>query len=177
MKLFEKYTYAQKNLALLIVGVLLFAVSYKRSFSKTLELFNYSDELDMKIREGEASQARIRLVQKELFDLNHLLGKEHITVELVQQKFLGFFDKYSKGLSVKQIDEVYSFDHPDFKINTLKIELEGNYNSVLRFIHKAEKDFSEARIIYVSNHLEKNILTQKNFLITTLLLQHYEQKD
>lgn len=177
MKLFEKYSYSQKNIGLLLIGVLLFAVSYKRSFSKTLELRSYEKELDGKIAEGKASQRNIQRLQKNLYDINHFIGKENNSVEQVQQKFLLFFDKHGKQLTVKQIDEVYSFDHPDYKIHTLKIDLEGPFIPLTQFTKLIEEQFDYARIVHVSNILETDPLTQKKSLVSTLLLQHYDQKN
>jgi hypothetical protein len=177
MKLFEKYSYGQKNVALLLIGVLLLAVSYKRSFSKTLELISYSNELDQKIEDGKASQKNIQHLQKNLYDINHFIGKENNSVEQVQQQFLGFFDVNGKQLSLKQIDEVYSFDNPDYTVNTLKIDLEGPYVPLTNFIKLVEEKFEYARIVHVSNYLLTDPLSQKKSLVTTLLIQHYDQKN
>lgn len=176
MTLFEKYSYKQKNLALLIIAVLLFAVSYKRAFSKTIETNSYINELAIKKQEALNSQKEIRLLQKDVADLNKLLGKENVSVEEVQQGFLNFLARKSSGIQVKQIDEVYGFEHPDFKINTFKIELRGNFIPVLKFIYELEGAFEDARLIHFQMISEKDPVTNKTDLTTTLLIQNYVQK-
>lgn len=176
MTLFEKYSYKQKNLALLIIAVLLFAVSYKRAFSKTIETNNYINELEIKKQEALNSQKEIRLLQKNVARLNKLLGKENVSVEEVQQGFLNFLAKKSSNIQVKQIDEVYGFEHPDFKINTFKIELRGDFISVLKFIYELERSFEDARLIHFLMSAEKDPVTNKTDLTTTLLIQNYVQK-
>lgn len=176
MTLFEKYSYKQKNLALLIIAVLLFAVSYKRAFSKTIETNGYINELEIRKQEALNSQKEIQLLQKQVARLNKLLGKENVSVEEVQQGFLNFLARKSPHISVKQIDEVYGFEHPDFKINTFKIELQGDFISVLKFIYSLEQHFDDARLIHFQMNSEKDAVTNKTDLTTTLLIQNYVQK-
>ncbi|MDF3026956.1 MAG: hypothetical protein K0S23_1263 [Fluviicola sp.] len=176
MTLFEKYSYKQKNLALLIIAVLLFAVSYKRAFSKTIETNSYINELEIKKLEALNSQKEIQILQKQVAQLNKLLGKENVSVEEVQQGFLNFLARKSPRISVKQIDEVYGFEHPDFKINTFKIELKGDFISILKFINTLEQSFDDARLIHFQMSSEKDPVTGKIDLTTTLLIQNYVQK-
>lgn len=176
MNLFEKYSYKQKNLALLIIAVLLFAASYKRAFSKTIETNSYINELEIKKQEALNSQKEIRLLQKNVAHLNKLLGKENVSVEEVQQGFLNFLARKSSRIEVKQIDEVYGFEHPDFKINTFKIELQGDYLSLVKFIYDLEHAFNDARLIHFQMESKKDPVTNKTDLTTTLLIQNYVQK-
>lgn len=175
MTLFEKYSYKQKNFALLVLAVLLFAAAYKRSFKTTLDTRAYITELDAKLLAGKQSQQELKRCQLEVHSLNKLLGKENVSIEKTQQAFLNFFAAKSTAISVQQIDEVYSFEHPDFKINTFKIDLKSDFISVLKFIYLMELHFDDARLVHVHSELVSNPETQKNDLITTLLLQNYVQ--
>lgn len=175
MTLFEKYSYKQKNLALLVIGVLLFAVAYKRSFRTTIETRAYIAELEIKKAEAEQSQHTIRSLQSEISIVTKLLGKENVSIEKVQQGFLNFFARKSRGLAVQQIEEVYTFDHPDFSINTFRIDIKGDFIGQLKFINELEKHFEDARLIHTHFELKKDLVTGKNELINTLLLQNYVQ--
>ncbi|WP_300661792.1 hypothetical protein, partial [Fluviicola sp.] len=150
--------------------------SYKRAFSKTIETNSYINELEIKKQEALNSQKEIRELQKNVAQLNKLLGKENVSVEQVQQGFLNFLALKSSKIEVKQIDEVYGFEHPDFKINTFKIELQGDFIPVLRFINELEKSFDDARLIHFEMNSEKDLVTNKTDLTTTLLIQNYVQK-
>jgi hypothetical protein len=177
MTLFDKYSYKQKNLALLVVGVLLFAAAYKRSFSTTLETRSYISELELKKAEAVSSQSTIRNLQMEIAAVNKMLGRENVSIEQVQQGFLNFFARKSSGLSVQQIEEVYTFDHPDFSINTFRIDIKGDYISQLRFINSLEKEFDDARLIHTHFETKKDLVSGKSDLISTLLLQNYVQNE
>lgn len=177
MTFFDKYSYKQKNLALLVLGVLLFAAAYKRSFRTTIDTTTYISELSDKKAEAELSQQTIQNLQLEIATVNGILGKENVSIEQVQQGFLNFFALQSSGLSVQQIEEVYTFDHPDFSINTFRIDIEGNFIQQLLFIHKLEKQFQEARLIHTHFETKKDPASSKSNLITTLLLQNYTRNE
>ena len=176
MTFFEKYSYKQKNFALLVLAVLLFAAAYKRSFKTTLETRAYISELEQKQLAGQQSQHELFQARKEVMQLNKLLGKENVSIEKTQQAFLNFFAAKSAHISVQQIDEVYSFEHPDFKINTFKIDLKSDFISVLQFIYLLELHFDDARLVHMHSEIKENLQTEKDDLITTLLLQNYVQK-
>lgn len=176
MTLFEKYSYKQKNFALLILAVLLFAAAYKRSFKNTIEARNYISELNQKIESGIQSSTIVLRERRSVQHLNKLLGNENSSLEKTQQSFLNFFARNANNITVQQIDEVYTFDHPDFQINTFKIELKSDFKAVLKFIYALELQFNDARIVHTVNEIKENPENGKNELITTLLLQNYVQK-
>ncbi|MCJ8289332.1 MAG: hypothetical protein HRT58_22060 [Crocinitomicaceae bacterium] len=173
MTFFDQYSYKQKNIALLVLGVLLAAVSYKRAFSVTMETSEYKTELQEKLILAESSDQQIRTKQIEIAQLNRLIGKEGNTIEKVQQEFLNFFAKKGQHISVHQIEEVLHFQHPDFSINTHRIVLRGDYINTLRFIYDLEKKFDLAKILNISFEFRKFDSDDEKDLYTTLLIQNY----
>ncbi len=173
MTFFDQYSYKQKNIALLVLGVLLAAASYKRAFSVTIETAEYKTELQEKLILAETSDQQIRTKQIEIAQLNRLIGKEGNTIEKVQQEFLNFFAKRAQSISVHQIEEVLHFQHPDFSINTHRIVLKGDYINTLRFIYDLEKKFNLAKILNISFEFRKFNSDDDKDLYTTLLIQNY----
>jgi hypothetical protein len=177
MTLFDKYSYKQKNFALIILAVLLLAASYKRSFKTTIETLQYKSELKQKKEEALMSSMHVRQLHQEISIINKMLGKENVPIEKVQQGFLNFFARNSKHQSVQQIDEVYTFKHPDFSINTYRIDLKGDFLHALKFIHAMEWNFEEARLIHIHYKLKKDLQSGSQDVYTTLLLQNYVQNN
>lgn len=173
MTFFDQYSYKQKNIALLVLGVLLAAVSYKRAFSVTIETSEYKTELQEKLILAESSDQQIRTKQIEIAQLNRLIGKEGNTIEKVQQEFLNFFARRAQSISVHQIEEVLHFQHPDFSINTHRIVLRGDYINTLRFVYDLEKKFNLAKILNISFEFRKFDSNDEKDLYTTLLIQNY----
>jgi hypothetical protein len=175
MTFFDQYTYKQKNYALMILSVLLIAASYKRAFKTTIETSNYKTELTDKIAYSKHAIQEIRTTQAEIAHLNKLLGKENITIEKVQQGFLNFLQRNSSGIIVYEVDEVLTYQHPDFKINTHRVILKGGFINTLRFINELELNFDLAKLINVSFEYKKYNSEENEELYTTLLLQNYER--
>ncbi len=175
MTFFDQYSFKQKNYALLILTVLLIAASYKRAFKTTLDTLAYKQELTEKIAISQNAVNEIRITQAQIAHFNKLLGKENITIEKVQQGFLNFLAKDKTNLIVYQVDEVLTYKHPDFSINTHKIILKGNFLETLRFIYNLERKFDLAKLINVSFEYKKYNSEENEELYTTLLLQNYER--
>lgn len=173
MTFFETYSYKKKNYALLVLVILLLAVVYKRSIKTTLEIQQVRTELSEKLDKSQFVVSDIRNIQSQIAGLNRHLGQENNTVEKVQQGFLNFFARKSNGLIVNQIDEVLTYQHPDFSIKTHRIVIKGGFINVLRFIYVLEKEFDLARLINVSFDYQKYPNDEREALYTTLLLQNY----
>ncbi len=173
MTFFDNYTYKQKNYALLVIGVLLVAVSYKRAFSVTAEKRAYISEMESQIERAKQAGSEIRMKQNSIQRLNEYLGKENSTVEEVQQGFLNFFARKAINLQVYKIDEVLKFQHPDFTINTHQITIKGNYVNALQFLYALERNFKLGRLINVSFAYKKMSSEEPEALYTTLLIQNY----
>ncbi|MCH2229637.1 MAG: hypothetical protein MK105_04770 [Crocinitomicaceae bacterium] len=173
MTFFDKYSFKQKNYGLIVLSVLLIAVTYKRAISITIEKRSYSNELSTKLTKAETAFDAVRNKQIMLSNLNRHLGEENNSVEQVQQDFLNFFAKNSKGLKVMQIHEVLNYKHPDFEINTHKIVLAGGYLNSIKFIYDLEQEFNAAKILNVSYKLWKEPNQESQTLHTTLLIQNF----
>lgn len=173
MKLFEKYTYRQKKIAVLAIFLLLCVVSYKRTFSVTLDLLNLRKELTEKKYDAENSGETLKHKQHELFKINNLIGEENVPNERVQHGFLTFVDSSNTPLNVVEVEEVYRFDHPDFVINTNEIVLTGDYRSMVEFLYDFEKNFLLARLVSVKIYIKKNREKKINELFLKVLVQNF----
>jgi hypothetical protein len=175
MTFFDKYSYKQKNYALVILSILLIAACYNRKFKTTIETLVFRTELTGKIESSKHAIVEIRQTQREIAYLNKLLGKEDITIEKVQQGFLNFVQTNSTSISVHQVDEVLTYQHPDFSINTHRIVLKGNFIPTLKFIYELETKFDLAKLVNVNFEFKKYSSEEKEQLYTTLLMQNYER--
>lgn len=173
MTLFSTYSYKKKKFALLVVVALLGAASYKRSFSVTLDLLSLNQELINKQQEASTSVDRLKIKQNELLLINKIVGKENVPNEQVQQKFLSFFEASTTKLALVKIEEVYTYDHPDFTINTNAITFKGSFIPTVKFLYEMEQDFHFARIVSVHTNTVLNRSTQYDELHTTILLQNF----
>ncbi len=175
MKFFEKYTYRQKKVALLIIIVLLGAAAYKRAFSVTLDQLALNDELQQKENEAQNSVQTLKNKILQLNQVNKVIGKENVPNEIVQHSFLSFVKNQDVNLIVNSIDEPHQYQHPDFIINTNKVTLKGNYLSTTSFIHQFETKFNLGRLVSLRCFKQKNRSTRKEELLTTMFFQNFSE--
>lgn len=175
MKFFEKYTYRQKKVALLIIIVLLGAAAYKRAFSVTLDQLALNDELQQKENEAQNSVQTLKNKTLQLNQVNKVIGKENVPNEIVQHSFLSFVKNQDVNLIVNSIDEPHQYQHPDFIINTNKVTLKGNYLATTSFIHQFETKFNLGRLVSLRCFKQKNRSTRKEELLTTLFFQNFSE--
>jgi hypothetical protein len=173
MTFFDKYSYKTKNYALIVLAVLLLAVIWKRSINTTIDLTAVKSDLINKLDIASTADKQIKRAYKEISILNSYIGKENSSVDDVQQAFLQFFNTESNGLQIEQMDEVLNFKHPDFQINTHRIVVSGPYIETTKFIYNFEKEFKMAKLLSVQFESERNKMTNKTTLKTTLLIQNY----
>lgn len=173
MTFFDKYSYKQKNFALIVISVLLIAAAYKRAFSVSIATHDYQIELEERLEKANSADTDIKILQGEIIGLNRFLGEENNSIEKVQQNFLNFFAKKAKDVSVHQIDEVLNFKHPDFEINTHRIVLKGGYTETLQFLYTFEKEFRLAKIVSVRFEFKRFPTEESKNLYATLFIQNY----
>lgn len=178
MNWFSKYTFRQKNFALLIIFGLLLMVTYKRALNPTLESLDLRSELTEKRMEAQLSLSTLKIKRIELSNVNKLIGQEGVTTEKVQQGLLSFHTSRSQdGVNVSQIDEPYYYIHPDFYIYTNQVTLKGDFHSLHKFIFDLETEFDLARVVSIKYYIEKNYIDSREELYATLLLQNFEKNE
>jgi|SRR5690554_6274731 len=175
MKIFEKYSFRKKKVILLIVIVLLGAAAYKRAFSLTLQQLALFDELTIKEYEAQNSVETLKNKSFQLSQINGIIGKENVQNEIVQHSFLSFVKKQKYRLAVNSIDEPHQYQHPDFKINTNKVTIKGDYSAVTSFVYSFEKEFNLGRLVSLHLFKQQNKASKKDELLTTIYFQNFSE--
>ena len=175
--MFDRFTYRQKNYALLVMFILLCLVSYKRSFSLTLNAQAEIDEQESQLSKTEHVQSDIESLRIQIAQLNRNIGKSDIPPEKVSQEILAEISAFSNSNSVElvQLEQTHSFQTVDFDIFSNQILVEGNYNGILSLAYHMENKFEYARLTNVELFAEKNHNSKTKKLYGKLLFQHYRQ--
>ena len=175
--MFDRFTYKQKNYALLGVFVLLCLVSYKRSFSLTLNAQAEIAEQESQLATTDHVQSDIEALHVQINQLNRNIGKSDIAPEKVSQEILAEISTFSKANTVElvQLEQTHSFQTVDFDIFSNQILVEGNYNGIMSLSHHMENNFEYARLTNVELYTEQNHHSKSKKLYGKLLFQHYRQ--
>lgn len=173
--MFKNLTYKKKFIAVLLCFLLLLVASYKKTFKDTIEAKKQLNLVERNLAKTNSSFNELYLVKNEVKYLDNLIGGNSIKPEQVQQKVLDFITKEGQNIDVINISDVHLFSNEDFLVYTNQIELEGNYEDLIRLFYKIEKDFKDSRVVSANLNAKKDYRTKTTNLILTIILQNYEK--
>lgn len=176
--MFDKLTYKQRNYGLLILFVLMIMVSYKRSFSLTMNVSAEIESQEAKKIAAQHAQSDLELLHIQVSQLDRNIGKSDMEPDQVQQEILGTIADYSKRneVNLEQLEATHNYETVDFNIYSNLVAVKGSFNGILSLAYFMENEFEYARLTNLSLYKEKNLTTKKEELYGKLLFQHYRQK-
>ncbi len=176
--MFDRFTYRQKNYALLVLLLLLLIVSYKRSFSLTLSLRAEIERQELRKITATTANSDLEMIQIQLNQLNKNIGKSDLEPDKVQQEILRTITEFSVDHEIRlnQLQATHTFETIDFNIYSNLVSIKGSFNGILSLVHAMENEFDYARLTNVSMFKVENLSTKKTELYASILFQHYRQK-
>lgn len=169
--IFEKFSYKQKLIGLILTVVLLFIVARKRSYLVAIDTYNQVEEIENKLAYIENSTNDIASISNEVRYYDDIIGSQNISPEEVQQKILNFSPNI-QGVELIGIKEIHKAIRNDFLIITNRLLVEGDYNSLLKLIYEYEKTFTSAIITNIEfSNREKN----KGKISLIITFQNYDK--
>lgn len=175
--MFDRFSYRQKNYGLLIIFLLLLMVSYKRSFSLTLNAKSELKNQEAQLESTKHVQEDIESLKIQIKQLNNNIGKSDIEPDKVQQEILGEISGFSlnNNVNLEKIEKTHSFKTVDFTIYSNLIRIQGSFNGILSLAYHMENTFDYARVTNVNVFKEVDQTTKKEYLYGEFLFQHYRQ--
>ena len=175
--MFDRFTYRQKNYGLLAIFLLLIMVSYKRSFSLTVDARNELENQQAQLESTQHVQEDITALRIQIKQLNNNIGRSDIEPDQVQQEILGEISTFSNENNVylEKIEETHAFQTVDFTIYSNLIRVAGSFNGILSLAYHMENTFDYARVTNVNVFKDTDPSTKKENLYGEFLFQHYRQ--
>ena len=167
--MFEKFTYKQKLLGLIVFFIVLFAASRKRSYLLAINAVDQVQEIETKLNYIESSTQQASLSNNSFGGLLGI-GNQGRSAEDIQQGILKFSSKLDQ-VTVTGVREIHIAEKNGFIIFTNRLELEGNYNSLLKAIYEFEEKFTWAFITSLSFDGQEN----KENIVLNITFQSYEK--
>ncbi len=164
-----------KNIILILSSVLAFVLCYLLAISKTIDLKSEYDKLNQEATLFENAPKQVSLLKQKEKYYDSLINKYQLNGSSLQNNLLKTINTYADTTNIKVINflEPHSITKNDLKINTYQFTLEGDFNAILKLIHKLEQQTKFGEII--NFHLEKktNFRTSKNYLQAHILLKSF----
>ncbi|OEK09141.1 hypothetical protein A8C32_10425 [Flavivirga aquatica] len=173
--MFKDLTYKRKFFLAIIGFVLLFLASYKKTFKHTWVAKNQLKHVEKKLASTNNSFDSLYVLKEEIKSLDNLIGGHSLNPILVQQKILDFISRTDPKVNIVAIENVHLFKTKEFLIYSNQIELEGDYEKLLKLLYETEKYFNDSRVVSSEFYSKKNYTTKKQNLFLKIILQNYEK--
>ena len=173
--MFKTITYKRKFIFVIIGFLLLFFAAYKKNFKHIFEIRTQLSASKEKLNTLDDSYQQIFFLKNEIEQLNDLIGGQTKQPELAQRFILDFITNIGLSINIHNIDDTHIFIDDEFKIYTNVLQIEGDYNSLLKLLYSIEKDFTASKVVSSEFYTEKNYRTNSKTLFLKLILQNYEK--
>lgn len=171
--MFNQYSYKVKFQFLLVFFMMLSIAAYKRSFSNLIALYAENRSLKDKKELINSQRPNIANLNKEVENLDKLIGKEGVEKEKIQQEIINFLVKNGSAVSIFDLQPIHDFVQDDYQIDTFQLDLIGNYNQLLSLAYSFEKQFEYSKIISMKFYTDKRN-NKTMTLHLKLIFQNYE---
>ena len=172
--MFDKLTYKQKLIGLIVIAILLFVTANKRSFSVTKQAYHQVKDLKSKLSYVNETTASVSQMQAELQLYDKVIGVQGVEPEEIQQKILDFSTRFD-AIKVYSIEEIHVAEGNGFMIMTNQLTVEGSFNALSEMMYEFEKEFQFSNIVSMSFIKEKAYQTQREKLRAKVIFQNYEK--
>ncbi|MCQ2082597.1 MAG: hypothetical protein MJZ11_13160 [Lachnospiraceae bacterium] len=172
----KELTYKQIYLIAIAVTSLLAVCAYLFSFKNTINIITQYIELQERINAIKDAPEKITVLNAKMSQIDHLLiDKDDIDVE---QIILDKTTKFCKNNSLTLIEfpQTSYSEYQDYQILTNKVVLEGNFISIVKFIHDSERINKTGMVAAVQLTKKKDLQTKKEHLFSYIYFQNIKSK-
>ncbi len=168
-------TNQNKNTVLVVGFIIVLTVCYQLAISNTIVLKKQYNELKQQELLFKNAPKQLSLLKQKQNHYNRLLKKYQLDGSSLQNNLLKTINTYSNTHDIKVVAflEPHNTLKEDIIIKTYQFTLEGNYNGILKLIHKLEQDTKFGEIKSLHFKKEKNYRTGKYYLQAKILLKSF----
>lgn len=168
-------TIKTKNI-ILITGFLLgLILSYQLAISKTVIIKKEYNILKHEETLFENTPQQVSMLQQKQHYYDALLSKYQLNGGSVQNSLLKTINTFADSANIKVISflEPHVILNEDLKISTYQFSLEGDFNALLKLIHKLEQGTKFGEITHLAFEKKTNFRTGQVFLQARIFLKSF----
>jgi len=168
----------QKKLIWLLSGFLLILfLSWSMSVKKTWNSYNELKEITASLDNMDISELMVRDLEQQLAQTKLIQSGEtdSVSSKLIFKKITDVIDRTGK-IRVIQFPEVHRYPVNNYQLETMKIELEGDFPDLLRLIYHLEKEHSIGEMASAGFKLVKDLKLNREYLRLTVFIQNLQKQ-
>ncbi len=165
-----------KNRLLVIGFAIALLLSCKLAISNTMALKKQYNVLKQQDLLFKNAPKQLSLLKQKQSYYNGLLKKYQLDGSSLQNNLLKTINTYAHANQLKVVNflEPHTVKKEDLIIKTYQFTLEGNFNAILKLVHKLEQDTKYGEIKSLHFEKQKNYRTGKYFLQAKVVLKSFD---
>ena len=175
----SQLTYKQKFLLTILFSIIFLFIAYRTAIRKTIDRRNLCDELKSNLELVQNAPQQIAGMQLQLEKLNSIIGRNDTLSKDNWQQILEITANYCKKhkIDLIEISDPLIIERGDYIIETNKLELEGPFIKINRFIYLLEQQYNIGHVISTEFKSRQDIRTKRVSLRTIIFLQNIKKKN
>ena len=173
--MFDKLTYKQKTITLVIGVLCLLYAGFQISVTPTIALTEKIEENEFIIFQSITAPEEILRLKQQLQILKRSVGNVETNFDVFQERLLQNIIPFMNAnkLNLAGIQEPHYASINGYEVQTVIIKIKGEFKNLSFLIDHIQQN-SVGRISSVSYDLEKDSKTQKMYLQATIFIQNYK---
>jgi len=164
----------EKRYVVLLLFILLFILGYTKLFKNTIRTIKNYNQLESLNIDSLKIKNEIKEIRVGINNLDKIVGSEVKEQDLVKQNILSFISKNHSKVIVESLEETHIFKNDDFIIYSTLLTIEGNYNTILKYLYDVENKFELSKVVSVRLFKKKDYGTKKEKLYARIIFQNYK---
>ncbi|GAA3614656.1 hypothetical protein Q4Q39_02600 [Flavivirga amylovorans] len=164
-----------KNILLIVGFLFTLILCYQLAISKTVLLKKEFNSLEMQEALFKDTPKQVSLLKQKQKYYDSILNKYQLNGSSVQNNLLKTINTFADSTNLKLVNflKPHVIIKNDLKINTYQFTLEGDFNAILKLIHKLEQKTKFGEIINLHFEKKTNFRTRKSYLQASVSLKSF----
>ncbi|WP_321515381.1 hypothetical protein [Marinifilum fragile] len=170
MKL-QELTYQTRLRLLPILFIVIGIVVYWLAIGNTVQLSKQVKQLEQQVDQISDAPLRIQILRKRLAQLESEIG--NYKTEISHEHIFEDLSEYCRShrLKIREFPESHLTEQNGHKVHIYQVEIEGNFHSLLSFIHRLEQRTFLGKLAGVKFQLKTDRRSRTEYLSVRIFLQ------
>lgn len=165
-----------KNIALVVGFLLMLAIAYQLTFSKTFELGKEIGQMENQKTELLQRTRKANSLKQREQHADSILNKFRIKNRSVQNHLLDFLNEEASrgGFSIAEFVKPHRLDEQGVTINSYPFKLEGSYRAIEHVLYQMEQQYNFGRVAHVMFERKNNFRKRTKELECYVIVERLE---
>lgn len=169
--------YKKRLIVLVIATIFVVGLAWNAAFYHTIKLWQEDRQLEQQLSSIDQVPFQVARLTEQLKQLDRVIGNSY--GEIGQQEIVEEISKYiakNPRLALCSLPPEHNANNKNYRIKTYTIELEGSFESLVKFLHYFEKQRSIGKFASASFFVINDQTTKRKELRLKIFIQTFDKR-